>query len=100
MLRLLAAILGAHIERDDLPPAAYVWPDEQPVAQAVIDRVDSIRRHVAVAADLAVPRVDIGQTSRPCWACGDPAGFHAFHLPCWKVAGARLPNAPWERTES
>ncbi len=30
------------------------------------------------------PRQQAPAAVRPCWACGNPAGFHTEHLPCWK----------------
>lgn len=107
--RWLVGILNAHIERDNVPPAEpapdsplsrfYIgqleWP-ELPAAASVLDRIDSTRRHLATTADVVPVKVDLAGIPRPCWACGDPAGFYVFHLPCCRVAPWK-PAAPWER---
>lgn len=97
LLRLLAAILGAHIGRDE-PPAAEPAPDS-PLARFYIGQLDvepaaepdeddgpslwSIWE--ANASRMFWGEQAVRATNRPCWACGDPAGFHVEHLPCWKV---------------
>lgn len=36
------------------------------------------------------PRQQASTGDQPCWACGDPAGFFAEHLPCSNVPPFRL----------
>jgi hypothetical protein len=63
LLRLLAAILGAHIERDDLPPAVEQEPDPFEA------------RLMADFEQLSTPPVNF--IPRPCWCCGVRAAFDA-----------------------
>ncbi len=89
VLRLLAAILGRHIERDEPPPAAYLWPDERPDAPVVgIDygfpQVVAREWRDAEIADAMHAEIDrqrqlVEAANRPCWACGDLVGFHTPH---------------------
>lgn len=67
--RWLVDILNAHIERHNAPAAE----PEVLTVEVEIDTTrfdDALRRATARIASM---------TPRPCWACGDPVGFHAVH---------------------
>lgn len=91
LLRLLAAILGAHIGQDEVPASEVVERLEFPdLGGVTVEEAGEVLRRNLTAA--------LADAARPCWACGNPLGFHAFHLPCWRTAGSPLqPRAPWER---
>lgn len=90
--RWLVDILNAHIERHNVPAAEPVYVTSSPEPSG----------HVFEVYTSAKPMLDEiaglswEPTGRPCWVCGDPVGFHAFHLPCWKVAPWK-PAPPEER---
>jgi hypothetical protein len=91
--RWLAGILNAHIERDNVPVAEPV-PDS-PLARFYIGQLDLEPEVLTVEVEIDTTRFDAALrratariaslAPRPCWACGDPVGFHAFHRPCWNV---------------
>jgi hypothetical protein len=98
--RWLVGILNAHIERDNVPVAEPA-PDT-PLARFYIGQLDELAAEPdeddgpslwsiweANASRMFWGEQAVRATNRPCWACGDPAGFHVEHLPCWKVAPFR-----------
>lgn len=95
--RWLVDILNAHIERHNVP-AAGPAPDS-PLARFYIGQLDETLKVHSSAKPMLDEIADYTwePTVRVCWACGDPAGFHAAHLPCWKVAPFKPASPPWER---
>jgi hypothetical protein len=91
--RWLAGILNAHIERHNV-----VADDEHVTAELTIDTThfdralrvalagtEAALTPVGTAARQIADALVVTATDRPCWACGDPRGFHAPHRPCWNV---------------
>lgn len=88
--RWLVDILNAHIERHNMPAAEpapdtplarfYIGQldaeDDEPEVLTVTLEIDTTRFDEALQR--ATARVK-SMIPRPCWACGDPAGFHAAH---------------------
>lgn len=82
----LAGVLNAHIERNNVVagrPLATATPREH--------GTDVVELH-----DCAGDPSCCGE--RPCWVCGDPAGFHVDHRPCWDVPPFTRNAVPTMRT--
>lgn len=77
--RWLADILNAHIERHNVPVAEPV-PDT-PLARHYIRVLDEPLKVYTSAKPLLdeIAGYSWEPTARPCWACGDPGGFHSAH---------------------
>ena len=93
LVRLLAAILGAHIQRDDLPAAEL----EQGASPGPRHPAGTPEAHFQAHPQTAGFVVD-GSTPKRCWACGNEAGFHVDHRPCWDVAPFTRTVQPAVRT--
>jgi hypothetical protein len=87
----LADVLNRHIERHNVEVAAQL----DQAALALIAATS------AATADTDRPLHDgleqqLAEAQRPCWACGNPVGFHVVHWPCWTTPpiNPTLPTLP------
>ena len=76
--RWLADVLNRHIERHNV----VVEPE---YVTSTPDPRGHLFEVYAAAKPMLNELASLSWEPRPCWACGDPAGFHAEHLPCWKL---------------
>lgn len=79
------------------PPGVHVVDVlNRPLARyytGVLDLDEATERTVREARELAPVGTDHSgepTTTPACWACGSPLGFHAEHVPCWKVPPFKL----------
>jgi hypothetical protein len=100
LLRLLGRLVAGVLDIGDNSTATARTGERVYQAAGQI-LVNAPREQLPITGE---PRTDaqmqhhLDDVTRPCWACGDPAGFHAPHRPCWNTAGTALPKAPWDRT--
>lgn len=95
--RWLVGILNAHIERHNVPATVeYTLPsgthvvDQLPPVPAELLHDEAEATSTWSVWEDGARRLFWGEqavraTSRPCWACGNPVGFHARHSPCWNL---------------
>lgn len=89
--RWLAGVLNRHIERHNVvAEPEYITSTPEPRGQ--------LFEVYATAKPMLNELANLSWEPRPCWACGDPAGFHVEHRPCWNVPPFKRDGEPAQRT--